>query len=97
MKIQYLSVLAIVSLIGLGTLANRADASDVNVKVPNYIAGDKPNPCASSDKPNPCAAGDKPNPCASSDKPNPCASADKPNPCASKKRTLWGFHHDLNR
>lgn len=87
MNIKYCSLLVTISLLSLGAIGDRANASDFNPKASNYIAG-----CAS--KPNPCAGADKPNPCASTDKPNPCASANKPNPCAAKpRRNSWGLHH----
>ncbi len=92
MKIQYLSTLAIVSLLSLGTIAGCSSPAknDTSTSPSATVQADsKANPCAA--KANPCAA--KANPCAA--KANPCAAkanpcAAKANPCASKAKTVGG-------
>ena len=92
MKIQYLSTLAIVSLLSLGTIAGCSSPAknDTSTSPSTTVQTDsKANPCAA--KANPCAA--KANPCAA--KANPCAAkanpcAAKANPCASKAKTVGG-------
>jgi thiol-disulfide isomerase/thioredoxin len=77
MKIQYFSVLTVVSLLSLGAIASCSNPDTATTKPAASTSTEvKANPCAS--KANPCAS--KANPCAS--KANPCAS--KANPCASK-------------
>jgi thiol-disulfide isomerase/thioredoxin len=85
MKIQYLSTLAIVSLLSIGTIAGCSSPAknDTSTSPSTTVQADsKANPCAA--KANPCAA--KANPCAA--KANPCAA--KANPCASKAKTVGG-------
>jgi thiol-disulfide isomerase/thioredoxin len=87
MKVKYFAVLAIVTVLSLGTLASCSSSNDSSsnaAKTGNASnATDvQANPCAS--KTNPCAA--KSNPCAS--KTNPCAS--KTNPCAAKAQSVGG-------
>lgn len=79
MKIQYLSTLAVVSLLSLSTIAGCSSPAknDASTSPSTTVQADaKANPCAA--KANPCAA--KANPCAA--KANPCAA--KANPCAAK-------------
>jgi thiol-disulfide isomerase/thioredoxin len=76
MKIRYIALIAIVSLLSMGTITGCSTTSST------VETASKTNPCAS--KVNPCAS--KANPCAS--KANPCAS--KANPCASKAKTSGG-------
>jgi len=78
MKIQYISTLAIVSLLSFGAIAGCSGPAknDASTSPSATVQADsKANPCAS-----------KTNPCAS--KANPCAS--KANPCASKAKTVGG-------
>jgi len=78
MKIQYLSTLAIVSLLSLGTIAGCSSPAknDTSTSPSATVQADsKANPCAA--KANPCAA-----------KANPCAA--KANPCAAKAKTVGG-------
>ena len=78
MKIQYLSTLAIVSLLSIGTIAGCSSPAknDTSTSPSTTVQADsKANPCAA--KANPCAA-----------KANPCAA--KANPCASKAKTVGG-------
>lgn len=72
MKIQYLSTLAVVSLLSLSTIAGCSSPAknDASTSPSTTVQADaKANPCAA--KANPCAA-----------KANPCAA--KANPCAAK-------------
>jgi thiol-disulfide isomerase/thioredoxin len=104
MKVQFLSVLAVGSLLSLTTLAGCSNPCAAKPKASigteteeqvNPFAS-KVNPCASKANPcaskaNPCAS--KANPCAS--KANPCASkvnpcASKANPCAAKAKSVGG-------
>ncbi|MFB2980108.1 TlpA family protein disulfide reductase [Microseira sp. BLCC-F43] len=76
MKIQYLSVLVIVSILSLGAVASCSNPDAATTNTPSNTGTEvKANPCAS-----------KANPCAS--KANPCAS--KVNPCASKAKSVGG-------
>ena len=90
MKIQYFSLLAIVSILSLGAVASCSNPDAATTNTPTNTGTEvKANPCAS--KTNPCAS--KANPCAS--KTNPCASktnpcASKANPCASKAKSVGG-------
>ncbi|NJL91550.1 MAG: thioredoxin family protein [Coleofasciculaceae cyanobacterium SM2_1_6] len=82
MKIQYLSTLAVVSLLSISTMAGCSSPAqnDASTSPSTAVQADaKANPCAA--KANPCAA--KANPCAA--KANPCAA--KANPCAAKAST----------
>ncbi len=104
MKIQYLSVLAIVSILSLGAIASCSNPNAATNNTPTNTGTEvKANPCASKANPcaskaNPCAS--KANPCASKANPcaskaNPCASkanpcASKANPCASKAKSVGG-------
>jgi thiol-disulfide isomerase/thioredoxin len=81
MKIQYFSVLAVISILSLGTVVGCSNPCAAKTKTSaSTITEVQANPCAS--KVNPCAS--KTNPCAS--KANPCAS--KANPCASKAKSV---------
>ena len=88
MKIQYLSTLAVVSLLSFGAITGCSGSAktDTSASPSTTVQADpcaaKANPCAS--KADPCAS--KANPCAS--KADPCAS--KANPCASKAKTVGG-------
>jgi thiol-disulfide isomerase/thioredoxin len=75
MKIRYLTVLAVVSLLSFGAIAGCASDTAKTTSSQSTTEA-KANPCAA--KANPCAA--KANPCAA--KANPCAA--KANPCAAK-------------
>lgn len=82
MKVQYLAMLATVSMVSLGVIAGCSNPCAAKTKTPeSEDTTNQVNPCAS--KANPCAAKTKANPCAS--KANPCAAKTKANPCASKK------------
>jgi hypothetical protein len=62
MKIQYLSVLVIVSILSLGAVASCSNPDAATTNTPTNTGTEvKANPCAS--KANPCAS--KANPCAS--------------------------------
>jgi thiol-disulfide isomerase/thioredoxin len=73
MKIKYLSLFAIVSLLSVGTLVSCSNPCAGKTNNPDEVIQ---NPCAGK---NPCASA---NPCAGK---NPCASA---NPCAGKTKTI---------
>jgi thiol-disulfide isomerase/thioredoxin len=75
MKIQYLSVLTVVSLLSLGAIASCSNPCAAKTKTTNTTTEVQADPCAA-----------KTNPCAS--KANPCAS--KANPCASKAKSVGG-------
>jgi len=79
MKIQFLSVLAVISLLSVGTLSSCANPCAAKTVASTSTAA-QANPCAA--KANPCAA--KANPCAA--KANPCAA--KANPCAAKAKSV---------
>jgi len=81
MKIQYLSTLAVVSLLSFGAITGCSGSAktDTSTSPSTTVQAD---PCAA--KANPCAS--KADPCAS--KADPCAS--KANPCASKAKTDGG-------
>jgi thiol-disulfide isomerase/thioredoxin len=81
MRIHYFALLAIVSVLSIGTVSGCSNPTSTS----STETAAKVNPCAA--KANPCAA--KANPCAakakpSSDKANPCAA--KANPCAAKAK-----------
>jgi len=81
MKIQYLSTLAVVSLLSFGAITGCSGSAKTDTSTsPNTTV--QADPCAA--KANPCAS--KADPCAS--KADPCAS--KANPCASKAKTVGG-------
>ncbi|GAB4238934.1 MAG: hypothetical protein Kow0049_25950 [Stanieria sp.] len=62
MKIKYFSLLAVVSLLSIGTVAGCANPCAAKTKQPSNTGSEvQANPCAS--KANPCAS--KTNPCAS--------------------------------
>jgi thiol-disulfide isomerase/thioredoxin len=81
MKIRYLTVLAVVSLLSFGAIAGCASDTAKTTSSQSTTEA-KANPCAA--KANPCAA--KANPCAA--KANPCAA--KANPCAAKAQSVGG-------
>lgn len=88
MKVQFLSAIAVVSILSLGAMAGCSNPYAAKTTPPTATGTEvQANPCAA--KTNPCAS--KVNPCASKAEPcaskaNPCAS--KANPCASKGKSV---------
>jgi thiol-disulfide isomerase/thioredoxin len=76
MKIRYFAMLAMVSVLSIGTVTGCSNPTSTS----STETAAKVNPCAA--KVNPCAA--KANPCAA--KANPCAA--KANPCAAKAKPI---------